>query len=162
MDGDEQRLHYSGKKKLHTAKTLVITSKNKRIEVMTPVYYGSCHDFSIYKEERIYDLLPSRTPIYVDTGFEGICSYGENLNIRKPKKKRKNKKLNGGEKLGNRIISRTRVTVEHAIGGMKIFRIASDKFRGINRSMNITLSNAAGLWNLKVGKRFENQHRKSI
>ena len=80
----------------------------------------------------------------------------------KPKKKRKGKSLNGGEKLGNRIISRVRVSVEHAIGGMKIFRIASEKFRGINRSMNITLSNAAGLWNLKVEKRPQSQPRKGV
>ena len=155
-------MHYSGKKKCHTAKTLIITSEKKKIEVMTPVYYGSSHDFGIYKEEKIYNLLPSKTPIYVDTGFEGIQSYGDDLNIRKPKKKRKGKSLNGGEKLGNRIISRVRVSVEHAIGGMKIFRIASEKFRGINRSMNITLSNAAGLWNLKVEKRPQSQPRKGV
>jgi hypothetical protein len=129
---------------------------------MTPVYYGSSHDFGIYKEEKIYNLLPAKTPIYVDTGFEGIHSYGEELNIRKPKKKRKGRSLNGGEKLGNRIISSTRVSVEHAIGGMKVFQIASDKFRGINRSMNVILSNVAGLWNLKVEKRLQRQCRQGI
>lgn len=129
---------------------------------MTPVYYGSSHDFGIYKEEKIYDLLPAKTPIYVDTGFEGIHSYGEDLNIKKPKKKKKSRSLNGGEKLGNSIISSTRVSVEHAIGGMKVFRIASDKFRGIGRSMNIILSNVAGLWNLKVEKRLQKQYRKDI
>lgn len=127
---------------------------------MTPVYYGQCHDFAIYKEEELYNLLPPETPIYVDTGFEGINFYGKNLNIRKPKKKRKGKKLNGGEKLGNRIISKSRVSVEHAIGGMKVFRVASDKFRGINRSMENVLSNAAGLWNLKLQKRDEIQSGK--
>jgi len=58
--------------------------------------------------------------------------------------------LNGGEKLGNLIISRERVKVEHAIGGMKRFKIVANIFRGITHSMDRTFEIAAGLWNLHL------------
>ncbi len=99
------------------------------------------------------DLLPSKTPIYVDTGFEGIKKSCPDCDIKKPKKKKKGKKLNGGEKLGNRIISRERVKVEHAIGGFKKFKSASDCFRGITQSMDKLINIACGLWNLHCSLR---------
>jgi DDE superfamily endonuclease len=98
------------------------------------------------------DMLPLKKPIYLDTGFEGIGNLNENLNIRKPKKKRKKRKLNGGEKLGNRMISRERVKVEHAIGGLKRFKIVSTIFRGITHSMDRVVEIACGLWNFHVRK----------
>jgi len=77
------------------------------------------------------------------------------LNIRKPKKKRKKKKLNGGEKLGNRLISKERVKVEHSIGGMKRFKIVSAIFRGITESMDDLFEICCGLWNhhLSISRR---------
>jgi hypothetical protein len=91
--------------------------------------------------------------MYTDTGFEGIDKLREDLKIRKPKKKPRHRKLNGGEKLGNRLISRERVKVEHAIGGIKRFRIVSQIFRGINHSMDTVFEIACGLWNYIVKKR---------
>ena len=89
------------------------------MSVITPVYVGKSHDFAMFKEENLINLLPSKTPIYTDTGFEGIDKLRDDINIRKPKKKPRKRKLNGGEKLGNRLISKERVKVEHAIGGVK-------------------------------------------
>jgi len=107
----------------------------------------------MFKEEALIDALPTGIPIYVDTGFEGIQNLRDDLNIRKPKKKPRSRKLNGGEKLGNRLISRERVKVEHSIRGIKLFKIVSSTFRGISHSMNQTFEIACGLWNLKISKR---------
>ena len=102
--------------------------------------------------------MPSKTPIYIDTGFEGIDSICPDCNIRKPKKKRKGKKLNGGEKLGNRMISSERVKVEHSIGMMKKFKIASSCFRGIQYSMDKIFKIAGGLCNLQINSRGRHAH----
>ena len=107
----------------------------------------------MFKEEKIVKALPAKTPIYTDTGFEGINKLREDLNIRKPKKKPRKRKLNGGEKTGNRLISTERVKVEHAIGGIKRFRIASQIFRGITHSMDTVLQIFCGIWNFLVQKR---------
>jgi DDE superfamily endonuclease len=120
---------------------------------ITPVYVGRSHDFTIFKEEKIAELLPAKTPIYTDTGFEGIQGLNKNLNVCKPKKKKIGRKLNGGEQLGNRLISKERVKVEHAICGIKSFRIIASVFRGISHSMDTTFKLVCGLWNYLVLKR---------
>jgi hypothetical protein len=157
VDPIDQRENYSGKKKKHTSKILLVTNENKGIDIITPVYVGSSHDFSMFKEEALVDALPSGTPIYLDTGFEGIQNLREDLNIRKPKKKPRNRKLNGGERLGNRLISRERVKVEHSIGGIKMFKIVSSTFRGISQSMNRTFEIICGIWNLKISRKLAAQ-----
>ena len=116
------------------------------------MYVGKTHDFAMFKEERLVEALPTGIPIYTDTGFEGINRLRDDINIRKPKKKRKKRKLNGGEKLGNRLISKERVKVEHAIGGIKKFKIASAIFRGITHCMNKTMQITCGLWNFHIRK----------
>ncbi len=156
-DKVEQKENYSGKKKRHTGKILVVTNEEDRIIGITTAYVGKSHDFGMMKEENLAEMIPSETIVYVDTGFEGIENLKEDIQVRKPKKKPKGRRLNGGEKLKNRIISKKRVKVEHAIGGMKRFRIVSDIFRGINRSMDVAFEIAAGLWNLRVTMRQEMQ-----
>ena len=151
---DEHRDNYSGKKKRHTSKILVVSDEYKSIKVVSPVYVGSSHDFSMFKDERLIEALPSKIPVYLDTGFEGIKALRDDINVRKPKKKRRKRKLNGGERLGNRIISSERVKVEHAIGGLKRMRIVSAIFRRIYRSMDRTLEVACGIWNYIVANRF--------
>lgn len=125
------------------------------ISVITPVFVGRTHDFGIMKEEALDEALPPKTPIYVDTGFEGLASLNEDFNIRKPSKKSKGKKLNGGQKLGNLLISRERVKVEHAIGGIKRLNIVSGIFRGITQSMDTTFAIASGLWNLHLSLKLQ-------
>ena len=127
-----------------------MSNEEKKILVITPTYVGRTHDFGILKEENLGEVLPAKTHIYVDTGFEGLASINEDLNVRKPTKKSKGKKLNGGQKLGNRLISRERVKVEHTIGGLKRFNIVAGIFRGITHSMDMTFSIASGLWNLHL------------
>ena len=130
----------------------MVTNEKKFITAITPVYVGKSHDFGIFKEENLVDALPSRVPIYIDTGFEGMGKLRDDLKLRKPKKKPRGRKLNGGEKQGNRFISRERVKVEHAIGGFKRFKIVSSIYRGIKSSMNRFLEVACGLWNFHITK----------
>lgn len=133
----------------------MVSDEDKRITVISPVYVGKSHDFAMFKEENLVTALPKGKPVYTDTGFEGIDKLRDDIDIRKPKKKRRKRKLNGGEKLGNRLISRERVKVEHAIGGIKRFKIVSDIFRGITHSMDRTFAIAAGLWNLHLQMRLQ-------
>ena len=118
---------------------------------------GSSHDFAIFKDEKIARLLPAKIPVYVDTGFEGAHNLAQNVNFRKPKKKPKNKNLNGGERLGNRLISRTRVKVEHAIGNIKRYKSIAGICRNISKSMNETFQVVCGLINFQIDRRAKNQ-----
>lgn len=148
----DQKDNYSGKKKRHTSKVLVVTNQDNRIEVMTPVYVGSSHDFAIFKTEEFSAFLPAGTPVYIDTGFEGADKICKRVNFKKPKKKRRNRKLNGGEQHGNRTISRVRVKVEHAIGKMKKFKSVADICRNITKSMDQTFQVIAGIVNFQIDR----------
>ena len=140
-------------KKRHTQKLLIFSDPKKKIIALTEIYVGSSHDFGIYKYENVSQFVPKDKKVLVDTGFEGIEKYSSDLNIKKPKKKPKGRKLNGGEKLKNKTISKKRVKVEHAIGGVKRFRITSDTWRSITRDFNLTYKIVCGIWNFIVKSR---------
>ena len=65
--------------------------------------------------------LPEGSTLYQDTGFQGFSLAG--VTIMQPKKKPRNQELNSADKENNRLISKIRIRVEHAIGGVKRYRI---------------------------------------
>lgn len=69
----EQAVHYSGKKKAHTDKNLVIAAapegRGERVEFLGRTYPGSAHDKKIADHEAI--SYPSGAALYKDTGFQG-------------------------------------------------------------------------------------------
>ena len=66
----KQALHYSGKKKAHTDKNVVIvTSPRKRIDFLSRTCVGKTHDKKIADTEGI--TYPPEAVLYKDTGFQG-------------------------------------------------------------------------------------------
>jgi len=67
---DKQKLHYSGKKKTHSDKNVVIVNaKTKRVGFLSTTYAGKVNDKKIADEEKI--SYPRQTTLYKDTGFQG-------------------------------------------------------------------------------------------
>jgi hypothetical protein len=67
---ENQAAHYSGKKKTHTDKNVVIANaRNKRIGFLSETYVGKTHDKKIADQESI--SYPPETVLYKDTGFQG-------------------------------------------------------------------------------------------
>lgn len=67
---EKQVLHYSGRKKMHSDKNLVITNrKTKRIGYLSPTYVGKTADKKIADGERI--SYPRQAQLHKDTGFQG-------------------------------------------------------------------------------------------
>src|SRR3989339_217035 len=123
-DKERQKANYSGKKKKHTRKNLVITEKNKRVGFLSKTVEGKKHDFVLLKEEAPPEHMPPK------------------------KKKPKNKELTKFAKEQNTKKSAVRVLVENALAGVKRIRITTDTFR--NRKKNFddqTMLIACGLWN---------------
>ena len=143
-----QNKHYSGKKKRHTRKNLVLANNKRKILLLTPTKHGRIDDKKMSDKNMLASHIPEEVSLLVDTGFQGIQKIHKNTLI--PKKKPRGGFLTQAEKEMNRLISSSRIVVEHAIGGMKRFGAASHIFRnkkGIDDSfMNI----CAGLWNLEL------------
>lgn len=67
---DKQALHYSGKKKTHTDKNVVIVQlPRKRIGFLSQTYAGKTHDKKIADREAI--SYPPKAILSKDTGFQG-------------------------------------------------------------------------------------------
>jgi len=67
---EKQALHYSGKKKTHTDKNVVIvTLPRKRIDFLSHTDVGKTHDKKIADTEGI--TYPPEAILYKDTGFQG-------------------------------------------------------------------------------------------
>ena len=157
-DADLQKDMFSGKKKLHTDKTLLMTNSKKRIYYISYIYCGKEHDFSILKTE-----FPaaknwfSKFTVIIDLGFQGFEKLYKSQQLFIPFKRKRTKKgevpveLTEEQKEHNKSVSKIRIYVEHGIGGMKRYRILGYK----NRMKNYFLKNSiigicAGLWNLKL------------
>ncbi len=66
----KQALHYSGKKKAHTDKNLIIAERQTtRVTYLSPTYAGTAHDKKIADHEQI--VYAPDTILYQDTGFQG-------------------------------------------------------------------------------------------
>ncbi len=143
-----QRKHYSGKKKRHMRKNIVIADKTKRILVLTPSKHGKVHDKKLADKALAVIRLPKEVALLADTGFVGIQHQHPNSLI--PKKKPRGGVLREEDKAWNRLISSSRIVVEHAIGGMKRFRSVSDIYRNKKGWDDQLVNVAAGLWNLHI------------
>lgn len=69
-DPEKQSLFYSGKKKVHSDKNVLIAqTQSKRVGYLSPTHSGKTHDKKIADHERI--AYPRRSTLRKDTGFQG-------------------------------------------------------------------------------------------
>ncbi|MEJ7617364.1 MAG: transposase family protein [Pyrinomonadaceae bacterium] len=67
---EKQALHYSGKKKVHSDKNVVIVhTRSKRVGYLSPTHAGKTHDKKVADHEQI--TYPRRAVVHKDTGFQG-------------------------------------------------------------------------------------------
>ena len=149
-DNKKQRLDYSGKKKAHTRKNLIVNDEKRRIILVTPTIKGSMHDKKIYDKYGLGNSIPNDVTQWVDTGFQGIQNEYD-IDVQIPKKNTKKRKLTFEEKENNKIISGIRVINEHAIGGIKRMKSISDVYRNKKANTDDKLMIvSAGIWNLFI------------
>lgn len=145
-DKQKQKNHYSGKKKRHTRKHLVMTDQNKRVLVLSSAIAGKVHDKRQLNEEKLADFVPDDIPIHLDLGFQGWQN--EFVNIKIPDKKPKGKELTQKQKPSNREKSSVRVKCEHARSGIKRYNAVAALYRNrIDDLDDRFMLTTTGLWN---------------
>lgn len=146
QDEDQQKKHYSGKRKAHTKKNVIITSA-KRVVYMSQTQPGSYHDKKVV-QELDGRRFPSGSVLLQDSGFLGFDPPGADVWM--PQKKPKGKPLAPWWKKINRAISSIRIGVEHVISGIKRCHIVSDLFRNFKKGFDDRVMEVAcGLHNLR-------------
>jgi len=116
----QQRRNYSWKKKQHTIKNTVVSTKDKEVIFVWDTQEWKIHDKKLAEKDGLDNLEAEK---YWDSGYAWL-----NGTII-PKKKTKNKPLTEDEKLDNRALNSIRAIVENAIAGIKRLWIVSQKYR---------------------------------
>jgi len=147
----KQKENYSGEKKRHTKKNIIISDIKKKIIMLSDTREGKVHDYKNLKDEEIASTIPKEVTAVLDGGFQGIQKDYPELRIAMPKRKPKGGELKEKEKEKNRKISSERVINENAIAGVKRLRIVSDVYRNIKDKFDDkAMLIACGLWNFHL------------
>jgi hypothetical protein len=96
-----------------------------KVLFLTDTVEGKKHDKKLADETGY--RLPTDSKLVQDTGFQGFKL--DNIAILQPKKKPRGKPLSDLDKDVNQWLSSFRVRIEHAIAGIKRYRIVKDKIR---------------------------------
>ncbi len=124
-DQATQKEFYSGKKKAHTIKNNFITTQSQQVIYLSPTHQGTMHDKKMADEDQV--IFPDDIQLFQDSGFQGFQP--ENVFIVQPFKKPKNGELTEMQSWFNQYVATIRITVEHAINGIKRMRVIKDKCR---------------------------------
>jgi hypothetical protein len=146
-----RREFYSGKKGRHTIKTQVVVVRRSkppgpgrkprkvRIAAVCESVPGKMHDKKLYDRSRV--VAPRDAKRTGDTAYLGT-------RLKTPARKPRGGELTGGQKAENRRVARRRVVAEHGIGKMKVWRVASERYRNPVGRHTLIMKNVAGLHNL--------------
>jgi len=112
-------------------------------------WVGNTPNYGIFKEEFPPDQNWVKDHrVRVDLGFLGIEKGYAFKELLIPNKKKKNQELSAEQKGKNKLLASERIYVEHAIGGMKRYRILSECLRVHDIELyDVILGVCAGLWN---------------
>jgi hypothetical protein len=149
-DPDKQKDRYSGRKKRHTVKNLILT-RERTATFLSPTRPGRESD------KRLAEALqsvafPKGSVLITDLGFEGLSI--QNATLIQAAKKPKGGQLSSALKLFNRIVAGARVRVEHVISSIKRCNILRDTFRHMKEGYDdLVMEVACGLHNFREAHR---------
>jgi hypothetical protein len=152
-DNEKQKNRYSGKKKRHTRKNVILTNpETTEVVFLGETQDGTMHDKKALDQEELETTIPVK--LGLDLGFEGFNN--KNVQIVLPKKKPPGKQLTDLEKQQNTCFARRRIRVEHAIAGIKRNTSVADIYRNIKEGTDdLLMSVACGLHNLRIAYRYQ-------
>jgi hypothetical protein len=139
-DKDRQKANYSGKKKRHTRKNLIMSTRKKRINFLSKTVEGKAHDFSILKGLAPPKYIPPDVKKHLDLGFKGYQKQYPDHVVSMPVRKPRTRELSKTVKERNKRKSSVRVLVEHAIGGIKRLGIVAQVYRNKIKNFDDTVT----------------------
>jgi DDE superfamily endonuclease len=145
-DPEDQQDH-SGKKKCHTVNNLLVINETCRTCFLIDTYEGKAHDRSL--TDLVGYPLPHGSCLHQDMGFQGFTRDG--ITIVQPQKKPRGGELTPLEKAANHAISSIRICIEHAIVGVKRYRMVKDRIRLLKDGIRDTIMETyCGLHNFRL------------
>ena len=128
-DHEQQKVHYSGKKKRHTRKTQIIVNEKGVIRDVSASTPGSVHDLEHFRLSGAGQRIPKEVTAGGDSGYQGLHKELPDHSVFVPHKARRNHPLTEDEKLANRELSSERIVVENTLSELKHFKVLAYTFR---------------------------------
>jgi hypothetical protein len=119
-----QRRYYSGRKKRHALKNLLVVG-NRKVLWVSPTVPARRHDKAVAEQARL--RLPPPITLLGDSGFAGL-EVGA-ASVVTPWKRGRGRPLHWKRRRFNRLLARHRIPVEHTLASVKRLRILRDEFR---------------------------------
>lgn len=143
--------HHSGKKKAFTIKTQIATTKQGLIVNINKPVPGRQHDYKIFKESNLPQIIPKDTKAYLDSGYQGVHKDFPDLNAVIPHKRNRNgKSLTRSQKIQNTKQRRIRVVIEHTIAQLKKFQILHQTYRNSLQNYETVFGFVANIVNFRM------------
>lgn len=127
----------------------MISSPERQILFVSNTFLGKEHDYTLLKAE----FPPSANwfknfELRLDSGYQGFEKDYKCKKCYLPNKKKRNSELSIEQKAENKELAKERIRVEHSIGGLKRYRILSDRARIRDYQLfDQIIGVCAGLWN---------------
>lgn len=147
-DYEAQKKDYSGKKHRHTVKNNLMCLSDQEVIYLGPTYRGALHDKRMADLEG-YTFDPELNLwLLEDKGYDGL--WVEGAHTMRPYKARRNKPLTAIQQEFNRWVSKQRITIEHAISGIKRTKMAAQVCRLKNSARDQVMVACTALHNFRV------------
>jgi hypothetical protein len=144
QDQEEQEKYYSGKQNRHTFKNQFITlPQGEDIVDVIVGERGPEADINLWRRQQL-NFSDEQT-------FKGDLGYQGAERTKTPHKKPPKKKLTPEKKAENQQLAKERIYVEHLIRIVKIFRLASERFRLHSSTYQQVMLVICGLVRLRIG-----------
>ena len=125
----------------------MIDKKRKKI-LYVLVGKGREHDFKLFKRSNIE--FAELSEVLGDRGYQGLQHF--HANSQTPQRKPPKQPLSKAAKRANRELASLRITVEHVIRDLKIFRILKETYRNTRRRFGLRLHLIAAIGNLTYSR----------
>ncbi|BAY59929.1 hypothetical protein NIES2135_68060 (plasmid) [Leptolyngbya boryana NIES-2135] len=143
-DSDQQKQHYSGKKKQTTYKQSVIgLPDGSDIVDATVAHPGPSADVTLFRQQQS-QFRDTQT-------FAGDKAYQGADRTRTPHKKPKGRELSEAQTEANRMFAGKRIVIEHLMRHLKIFRAAKEVMRLRKDNYSEVILAICGLVRLRLG-----------
>jgi len=140
----EQKKYYSGKKKNHTFKNqITVLPLGQDIVDVIAGQPGPKSDITLFRK--------GKKGFNTGQKFQGDKAYVGEPSIKTPTKKPKKGELTTSQKEKNKELASERIFVEHLIRVIKIFRVASERFRLNTRKYEQIILTICGLVRFRIG-----------
>lgn len=152
QDPAKWRTHYSGKKKRHTDKNvLLVAEATQQVAYLGATQPGHMHDKQAVDTAQLH-FAPG-TQVTCDSGFQGFAP--ANAHMIQLKKAMRGHPLSTLDRIANRLKARARILIEHVLASVKRCRIIKDVLRNTKTGFSdLVMYSACGLHNLRTACRF--------